>query len=111
MNSRLYFIPENKFNKNILPIIIKYINNYIYLSLYYKIKTPSQTFYMSEIKIQTDENFYQAIKNEAKKQGITIDAFVKKTLVNAINSNNKEDNFDFQKVLGRLANKVKKLDN
>lgn len=64
---------------------------------------------MSEIKIQTDENFYQAIKNEAKKQGITIDAFIKKTLVNAINYNNKEDHFDFQKELNDSCEEHKEI--
>ena len=64
---------------------------------------------MSEIKIQADENFYQAIKNEAKKQGITIDAFIKKTLLDAINSNNKEDHFDFQKELNDSCEEHKEI--
>ena len=64
---------------------------------------------MSEIKIQTDENFYQAIKNEARKQGITIDAFIQKTLVNAINYNNKEDHFDFQKELNDSCEEHKEI--
>ena len=64
---------------------------------------------MSEIKIQTDENFYQAIKNEARKQGITIDAFIQKTLVNAINYNKKEDHFDFQKELNDSCEEHKEI--
>lgn len=55
---------------------------------------------MSEIKIQTDENFYQAIKKEAKKQGISIDDFVKKILANAINSKD-ENSKNFEQELNR----------
>ena len=64
---------------------------------------------MSEIKIQTDENFYQAIKNQAKKQGITIDDFIKKTLVDAINLNDKKNETDFDKELENSFEKNNKI--
>jgi len=64
---------------------------------------------MSKITIQTDNNFYQAIKNHAKKQGISIDDFIKNTLMNAINSNDKKDNFDFQKELNDSCEEHKEI--
>lgn len=51
---------------------------------------------MIEIKIDADKDFYNAIANKAKENGITIDNFITKAIMMAINL---DKSVDFDKKL------------
>lgn len=65
--------------------------------------------FKKEIKIMTNEDLYNAIISEAKKQGVSIDTFINETISIAMNLKKEGDKSDFDIALKQSFEKNKEI--